>query len=405
MTRSVLAGLCALAIAGCAREASTPETPTSEAYPPSPEVRLVATPAGSDSGRPRLSSTPDGGALLSWSEPAGDGYRLRYAVWADTGWASPQTADAGADWFVNWADTPGVAALPNGLVAHTLVRQPTGGYAYDVRVRLQDGPSWSPPVTPHSDGTAAEHGFVSVVPVDGRAGLVWLDGREQAGGHGHGGGPMTLRFATLGADGRLADEAVLDDRTCDCCPTAAAVTPRGPVVAYRDRSGDEVRDIAVVRRVAGVWTEPAVVHADGWKIEGCPVNGPALASVGDRVALAWFTAAASPRVSVAFSDDAAATFGAPIVLDDSGPIGRVAVAALPSGAAVVGWLDGDGEQAVLRTQRVEPDGALGPSLEVARVPGGRATGVPALVAVGETVLVAWTDPEAPAPLRSAVARL
>ena len=41
--------------------------------------------------------------------------------------------------------------------------------------------------------------------------------------------------------------------------------------------------------VAGA-EQPAAVREDGWKIAGCPVNGPQLASSGGRVAAAWFTA-------------------------------------------------------------------------------------------------------------------
>jgi len=391
-----------LVLAGCAEE--TPER--SDPAPEPSGVRAIATPAGAESGRPRLSATPDGGALLSWSEPDGDQHALRYAVWADTGWSAPRTADAGTDWFVNWADTPGVVTLPNGqMVAHTLVRQPAGGYAYDVRARVSDGTSWSDPVTPHTDGTAAEHGFVSVVPMGDRAGLVWLDGREQAGGHGHGGGAMTLRFATLGLDGELADEAILDDRTCDCCPTTAVATPRGLVVAYRDRSDAEVRDISVIRQLDGVWTEPTTVHADGWTINACPVNGPALAANGDRVALAWFTMADSARVQLALSDDGGATFGNPIPIDDGDPVGRVSVAVLPSGDAVVGWLERVDRRAAFRVRRVELAGTVGEPMEVATVIDGRESGVPHLVAVGNRVLAAWTDPEAEVPLQSAAVTL
>ena len=39
------------------------------------------------------------------------------------------------------------------------------------------------------------------------------------------------------------------------------------MIAYRDRSADEVRDISIVRRVGGRWTKPAPVHDDGWKIQ------------------------------------------------------------------------------------------------------------------------------------------
>ena len=393
MTARTIAGLVALlALSACA----DPDTPSHRPSAASVDrgVGMLDSVAGPASAQPRLRPAPDGGAVLSWLEPDGDGHVLRYASWEGTGWGPAQTADRGAAWFVNWADTPGVVALGDGrLLAHTLVRQPAGGYAYDVRARTSDGAYWSEPVTPHTDGAVAEHGFVSAVPVGDRAGLVWLDGREQA-GEGHHGGDMTLRYATLGADGALADEAVLDARTCDCCPTAAVQTGRGLVVAYRDRSASEVRDISVVRLVDGAWTEPRRVHADGWEINACPVNGPALASSGERVALAWFTGADSARVQLALSDDGGATFGDPITIDGRSPVGRVSVAMRPSGEAVVGWLALDGTRARFRARSVAPGRAPGEALDIADLPNERETGVPQLVAAGDRVLAAWTDPAA-----------
>ena len=73
--------------------------------------------------------------------------------------------------------------------------------------------------------------------------------------------------------------------------TAVAMTARGPLLAYRDRGDDEVRDIAVTRLENGGWTAPKPVHADGWKIDACPVAGPALAAAGDTVAVAWYSEA------------------------------------------------------------------------------------------------------------------
>ena len=44
------------------------------------------------------------------------------------------------------------------------------------------------------------------------------------------------------------------------------------------------------------------MHADGWHMEGCPVNGPSIAADGDDVVLGWFTAANDePRVQLARS--------------------------------------------------------------------------------------------------------
>ena len=381
----------ALALAACADAPA----PGLEAPPLADGEAPV--PADSGALAPRLALETDGTPLLSWVEPTDAGHALRFARWTGAGWSEASTADESDGWFVNWADTPGVVPTPAGLLAHTLPRHPDGGspYAYDVAVSRRGPDGWGRPRRVHDDGVAAEHGFVSAAPLaDGRTGLVWLDGRNQGGGHGHGGGAMTLRYAAIGPDGALANEAVLDARTCDCCPTAAAATPRGLVVAYRDRSEAEVRDVAVVRLVDGAWTEPSIPHPDGWTIEGCPVNGPALASEGDRVALAWFAQPDAAEVWLATSEDGGATWADRVRIDGGAPVGRVGVAFLDGESAVVSWLEGVGDAAEVRVRRVAADGARGEPVTVATVEAGRSSGVPHVASLGDRVLVAWTDPAA-----------
>ena len=325
----------ALLLAACA-DAPGPADAATEAGPVA--AGEVTVPADSGALAPRLALDGAGRPLLSWVQPSDSGHALRYALWDGGRWTDARTAAEADDWFVNGADTPGVVAAADGrLVAHTLPRH--GGdspYAYNAAVLQMTAAGWggwTEPQLLHDDGVAAEHGFVSAVALpDGRTGLVWLDGRNQGGGHDHGGGAMTLRYAALDVSGALTDEAELDARTCDCCPTAAAATPTGLVVAYRDRSAEEVRDVAVTRLVDGAWTEPAIPHPDGWTIAGCPVNGPALASSGGRVALAWYTEADSARVQLSLSDDGGATWGKRVRVDAGDPIGRVGVALLTTGA-------------------------------------------------------------------------
>lgn len=70
--------------------------------------------------------------LLSWLEPAGEQrHALRYAVRShQSAWSEPRTIAEGSDWFVNWADFPAVAALPDGtLFAHWLAKSGPGSYA------------------------------------------------------------------------------------------------------------------------------------------------------------------------------------------------------------------------------------------------------------------------------------
>lgn len=382
---------------------------------PVEDLRELAAPVGAGSGQPNLFAVGER-VYLSWIEPEGEeSHALRFAVWEGGYWSAAHTIARGSDFFVNWADFPSLSALSDGtLAAHWLVRSGSRSYDYDVHLALSrdSGRSWGGSLVPHRDGTQSEHGFVSLFPwSDGSLAAAWLDGREMAGGEeahdGHGGpGAMTLRHTTLSAAGELGPEVVLDERTCECCQTAAAITSRGPVVVYRDRSPEEVRDISVVRHAEGRWSEPRPVHQDGWQITGCPVNGPAVAAEGERVAVAWFTAAQEePRVLLAFSDDAGGTFGAPARVDDGDPVGRVAVLLLEDGSALVSWLESVGEGAEVRVRRIAPDGGRGPAATVASSSAARASGFPRMVRMGEQLVFAWTQPGDPGSVQVAAARL
>jgi hypothetical protein len=385
---------------------------------PLADLRLLPSPAAPASAEPHLAVSPEGRVWLSWLEKrTAGGHALRVARLDGARWSKPYTIAEGDSFFANWADFPTV--LPLGgerLAAHYLWK--TGGetYAYEVRTTrsVDGGRSWSPPVVPHRDGTPTEHGFVSLLPEGSGVRVVWLDGRnamatDSAGRPVHreeGEAEMTLRTAIVGPDGVLAGEALLDPRACDCCQTAAVATARGVLVAYRDRSAEEIRDISVVRFEDGVWSEPEAVHADGWKIAGCPVNGPSLAAAGDRVAVAWYTAAQdSPRVLLAFSDDGGHRFGAPVRMDGGAPLGRVSALLDQVGGAVVAWLEARGKEALVQVRRVSRDGAPGPVMTVARTAAARASGFPRLVRSGDRVVLAWTEAGKPSQVRTATARV
>ena len=228
-------------------------------------VESLASPAAEGSAEPQLAVGADGLVHLAWLEPADSGtHALRVATWRDDSWSAPRTVVRRDDLFVNWADFPSLLPLGDGrLVAHWLQRGSSRG-AYGVRMaRSADGgATWTAPVTPHRDGTPTEHGFLSMQPVGDSVLAVWLDGRGYAAGTAAddhathaAAGEMMLMSAWLDADGTVGAEQRLDARTCDCCQTSMAITSRGPIAVYRDRSADEIRDIAVVRLVDG--------HLDG----------------------------------------------------------------------------------------------------------------------------------------------
>ena len=403
MTRRVIlfaaaaAGLAATGMRDAAQLGAAPRT----------AVDSIASPAAPGSAEPFLTVGADGKVYMSWLEPASDSNTaLRFAVHDGTRWSVPRTIVSRRDLFVNWADFPSVQVLDgNRLAAHWLQRNGRGTYAYGVRIvhSRDGGATWSEPVIPHRDSSQTEHGFVAMWRERGTLGAVWLDGRKfNKAGHSPS-NEMMLMSTTFGADAKRGAESALDDRTCDCCQNAAAMTSAGPIVAYRNRTTDEIRDIHVTRRVAGKWTPGVAVHDDNWKIAACPVNGPALAARENRVALAWFTAAAdSARVNVAFSSDAGAKFNAPVRVDDGKPAGRVGVAMLPDGDALVTWVERiGGDTAAVRVRRVKRDGSRGAAMTVASSSAARASGFPKLAVTGSNLVFAWTVPGKPSMVRVA----
>jgi hypothetical protein len=421
MTRRLLVACTALgALAVTVVNLSRAEAPPRHAaLRPADRVRAasidsIASPAAPGSAEPNLTVGPDGRVYLSWLEPANPGYSLRFAVHDGTRWSPAQTIVTRSDFFVNWADFPSLEVLSgNRLAAHWLQRNGAGTYAYGVRISqsADGGKTWSPPVTPHRDSSQTEHGFVAMWHEGETLGAVWLDGRKfkkpvpgapASSGH-DAGNEMMLVSTTLSSNGSLGREVRLDERTCDCCLNAAVMTSSGPIVAYRNRTHDEIRDIYVTRRVGGVWRAGTPVHNDQWKIAACPVNGPALAANGARVALAWFTAPGdSGRVNVAFSDNAGATFGAPVRVDGGSPAGRVDVVLLPDGAALVTWVERvGGDVAAVRARRVGRDGSVGAPLTIASSSAARSSGFPRSTVAGANVLFAWTVPGRPSAVRVA----
>jgi len=387
----VTAVLLALLTLRCAEDGS--------AAPPRTAVEVIPSPAGANAAEPFLSATRDG-VLLSWLEPVAgsDRVALRFARHRGGKWSAPRTIVERNDLFVNWADFPSIVEDAKGaLFAHWLQKSGASTYAYDVRMAASTdgGATWGKPFLLNRDGKQAEHGFVTLaaLPAGGVA-ATWLDGRNmKAGGdHEHDAGDMTIRYATVAANGTVAADVALDQRTCECCTTGMAIGARGPVIAYRDRTADEVRDVSYVTKTAKGWTPPRLVHADGWKINGCPVNGPQVDALGQRVVTAWFTAANErQRVLVAFSDDGGATFAKPVAVDDGKPAGRVDVLLLDANTALVTWLEQTASGAEIRARRVPRTGKPPASMKVADSATARAAGFARMARSGNQVWFAWTE--------------
>ncbi len=364
---------------------------------PTLQINLMIAPSKSNSGEPFLFTDKDSTVYLSWIEKNSDTASLKYSTLLKNQWSEPVVIASGSTWFVNWADYPMIASSGEMLIAHFLDKSGESTYAYDVKMTTSNdsGKTWSNPIILNDDKKQAEHGFVTMLPYGDNFFITWLDGRntvmegmEDMKGHDGHHGSMSLRAAVIDKSGNKLREWELDNKTCDCCQTSAAITLNGPVVVYRDRWEEEIRDMSIVRLIDGQWTQPVAIHNDNWKIAGCPVNGPRVSSSGNNLATVWFSAASdTARVNVMFSSDGGATFGNCIRIDEGSPIGRVDIEMWDEASAVVSWMEGT----VLKAMRVYSDGRKEPSIVVASTSESRSSGFPQMTRSGNQLIFAWTD--------------
>jgi hypothetical protein len=318
---------------------------------------------------------------------------LNYSMLKDGNWQEATPIIEGNDWFTNWADFPAIAEQNGNILTNFLQKSADGTYTYDIKLNLYNSEEkkWKKNFILHNDGTQSEHGFVSIQPTDEDDFFVtWLDGRETI-GKGHGGGQMTLRGAFVGVNGEISGDTLLDDRICDCCQTSAAWTSNGPIVAYRDRSEEEIRDISVIRAFDGQWQKPITVGKDNWKIAGCPVNGPSIDALDQTVAIAWFTGAKEEGdVMVAFSKDSGESFTDSYRVDSGSATGRVDIVMLTDKEAALVWMQPKGEDEVIYLMKINDHGYTGTPMVISKTSPERASGFPQLERVGDTLFLAWT---------------
>lgn len=356
----------------------------------SDEVRItpLSHPAPPGASFPDLVTQPDGTVVLSWvlatdEDTAG---QVQIARRVDNQWTPPITVVEHPRLLANWADPPRLGVARSGELRLSWSRgdeRERFGQQIQLLEGNAEGLAWSESYSPHAGQPAAEYGFVSLGSGDAFRQVIWLDGRETVDG---GNGNMQLRTAEWGAE-----DQVLDSDVCSCCQTAMTVTDEGILLAYRDHSATEIRDIAVIRQTSSGWSESMIVHDDRWKIAGCPVNGPALAADGQRVALAWFTQALDqPRVKLALSEDGGRTFDEPIVLPDDDPLGRVSVQLLPEGQVVVVWLRRGSSNGEIVMGGLDADGHALPIQRLGEASPQRRSGFPRTTVVGNGIVAAWT---------------
>lgn len=369
-------------------------------------LEMQSTSIGDNTSLSRLTKDSEGNVYLSWVETIEERQKLFFSILEDDKWGPSQLIKEGDNWFVNWADFPSLVvnrdAGKQAMTAHWLQMSAEGTYDYDVKATFFESGAWGHDTTVHKDGISAEHGFVTMLPMkDNQTFITWLDGRftktKDSDGKPKG---MTLRAGVFDSKGNELESWQLDELTCDCCQTNAAFysggsgdgSSEGPMVVYRDRTKDEVRDIYITRFVDNKWTEPMAVSSDNWVVAGCPVNGPDIASKGGKTAVVWFSAKDDmPMVQLALSEDGGQSFGVPIRVATKSTNGRVSVTILDSGNIAVSWLETKDAEATIQIAFYDSKGVKLDSLKVADTKTSRRSGFPILESVGEQVFITWTD--------------
>ncbi len=347
----------------------------------------VPNPAVAGSIQPNWAVAADGSALLSWVEPAkGGGYTLRYAVRRGSAWSEARTIVTGRPFWRHPAEVPGLVSLSDGtLLAHWVEKGKDSSDAEYVFVSSsRDGLHWTAPLMAHHDHSPVQHGLVSIVASGPReASLFWLQALKGEDG------PVSLMRTVVGADGKEIKEEELDNDTCSCCPTSTVKTAKGLLVAYRDHTPKDIRDIAVLRFENGRWSDSKIINPDKWEINACPVNAASAAAKDNRVAISWYTEADdSPRVQLVFSSDAGTTFTKPTKVSTGDALGYASTALNNDGGALVSWIEeGDSSSSAL-VRSISPAGVAGPVVKIAE--GSRTSlGYPKLLHAGSDTWIAW----------------
>lgn len=247
---------------------------------------------------PRARSALGSGAAMApngelWLVGLDSEGRLFTQVSQDLGsnWNLPRLLDIGSDKVsADGENRPKIVFGPDQtlVIAYTqpLAKPNTG----EVRLlrSVDGGKTFSAPTTIHRDRQVITHRFESLAfDRSGVLHAVWIDKRdlalamskagETAGKSSAYAGAAIYRNESRDGGGSFGPDIKLADHSCECCRIALTPTPAGGVAAmWRHVFAPNIRDHAFA--VLGDEANSLVrASLDGWKLDGCPHHGPALA--------------------------------------------------------------------------------------------------------------------------------
>lgn len=230
----------------------------------------------------------EGGHVLVSSSPDGG------SSWARASVVNPLPTQVDA----NGEGRPKVAVGEAGELFVTFTEKLAAPYSGNVRFSrsVDAGRTFSPPITVNDDSSVTGHRFDTLVAGPGsRVTVAWLDRRDhdraRAGGRPYAGTALYTAVSLDGGASFLPNRKVVD-HVCECCRVAGARDAAGNVfLHFRAVFGDRTRDHALVRLDAAGSSGPVRRSSfDGWQLDGCPHQGPAIAAgENGTLHLAWYT--------------------------------------------------------------------------------------------------------------------
>lgn len=321
----------ALALAGCARQATQDASQTADADASVKPVRVSAEYA--DAAEPSIAPALDGTTFIAWVEHLPNkeaNVMLAHLDREGRPTAAPVRVNPNGGEATAWrGDPPAVAVGADGTVyvGWTARVASERGHATDLYLSASrdEGKTFEPPVKVNDDGKKVTHGMHSLaVGRDERVYVLWLDERNVVmpppGKDGkkmeHMEANREVFFAASANGGRsFSHNLRLGKEACPCCKTALAVGADDRVYAsWRQVLPGEFRHIALAYSGDGgaTFSQPTIVSDDRWMTASCPVSGPALSAHGasGTIRAVWYTEGdkGAPGLYWAESRDGGQTF-------------------------------------------------------------------------------------------------
>ncbi|MDZ7880564.1 MAG: sialidase family protein [Saprospiraceae bacterium] len=267
---------------------------------------------------PLLSQTPQGEILLSWTEKDAQGitafclsfstdngktFSEKKVIYAGTGVSNSRLFRAKVlakkdgslvAVFANRADAPPpatAAAAPPQNRGGRGGRGGGGGRASELvfTVSKDHGATWTSLQSVDSDPTKVMRGFFdATLMANDEVAVAYLKDVKGSTKHEE----RDLRLVTT-KNGVFQPEKLIDAVVCDCCNINLLTDASGALNVYYRDNNDDIRDIARLTSTDNgeTFAKSQIVHADGWKIAGCPHSGAVSSTQGKTALVAWYSGA------------------------------------------------------------------------------------------------------------------